>query len=574
MLPRLSVAKKLNQTISSNYSFKSHFINVNGAKMHYVDEGEGKPILFIHGMPSSSYLWRNIIPQFSTVGRCIAVDLIGHGKSDSPDNIEYTVKDHLNYLTQFIKQLDLKDITIVGHSWGSTLGIAYARNNEMNVKALSYLEPMLGAWQHWKDFNPHNHQTQEIFQKFRSQEGWDLIVNQNFFLEQIFVNGSLRTLSQEEKDGYINPFKPIERRKAAWKAPRELPVEGQPADVVELVEANFKWLKESTIPQLFFYTNPAAFFTKEKAKKFAQQATKVTLHYLGKGVYNHTEDYPYEVANTLSAWIKNGYTLEKAVPKFSLYTTIHKAIRKEIFETCSLAGTTDFSDYKSLTIFLDRFNSLLDLLRKHSIHEDTFIHPLLAEKKLSEFELLNIDHQELEEQLQNLEQALDQVLSSESKTTMLELGNKFYLSLSQFASQYLQHLAFEETKIMDVLYTNYDLSELMQFMNKFKKSQSNEEAMQSLSLMLTAINPAEGLSMLINIQKSVPYEVFQNICQMAQQRMSADNWEKIDAQLSTESSKVTENLQQFSAVMAKKAKTTVDNKPPMVENKNNNQYKY
>jgi len=391
----------------------SNFITVNGSQMHYLEHGAGKPILFIHGMPSSSYLWRNVMPHLQQLGRCIAIDLMGHGKSDSP-NIEFSVEEHLDYLTKFINQLGLQDILIVGHSWGATLGIAYAKAHPNNVRALSYLEPMLGA-------------------------------------------------------------------------PQELPIAGSPSNVVDLVNDNFKWQKQTAIPQLFFYTSSAAFFTTEKAKAFSQSAVNVSLYYLGNGGYNHAEDYPHDIGIIMAGWLKNNYKLEKAMPKFSLYTAIHKAIRKEMFETCLMAGSIDYYNNKASDNFMEKFNALLALLRSHSIHEDTFIHPLL-EKMPDVFAFVNNDHQELEEELSQLEQLLDSVLAIENKTDCLEAGNNFYLALSQFTSKYLAHLLFEEQTIMPALHENYDLSFLMAVMDRFKTSQSPEEAMHSLDLILRAIN--------------------------------------------------------------------------------------
>jgi|GEM_PF-905361 len=536
---------KAKEAISASYPFSSCFVKINQSNMHYIEKGRGKTILFLHGMPSSSYLWRNIIPQLSSVGRCIAVDLIGHGKSDSP-NIEFSVKDHLHYVTAFIETLKLKNVTIVGHSWGSTLGIAYAKAHEENVEALCYLEPMLGAWEKWEDFNPYSPQAQEVFKGFRSETGWSTIVENNIFLEQVFVNGSLRQLSAEEKEAYVSPFKSIERRKAAWKAPQELPIAGSPEEVVSLVNDNYQWLKQTTIPQLFFYTYPAAFFTKEKVKKFAQQAQAVTLHYLGKGVYNHMEDYPYEIGSTLASWLKNDYSLTAVKPAFSLYTTIHKAIRRAIAETCVLAGQTDFFDNQAAVLFTGKFNSLLTLLRSHSIHEDTFIHPLLEQKQLPEFSHLKNDHEELEKQLYKLEQSLNEVLETEDRTKTYELGNEFYLALNQFNSTYLQHLQMEETSIMNCLREHYAISDLLDVMERFKKSQAPEEAMQSLGLMLAAINPHEALFMLANIQKTAPQGVFLKICELAQNVISEDNWEKISAQFSAQPINHARNLQRFS----------------------------
>ncbi|KTD46231.1 haloalkane dehalogenase [Legionella quateirensis] len=493
------------QFINADYPFQSRFISIKGANLHYIEEGEGKPILFLHGMPSSSYMWRNIIPHLKAYGRCIALDLIGHGNSDSPD-IEFRVEDHLAYLTEFIEQLDLKDILIVGHSWGASLGIAYAKTHEHNIRGLSYLEPMLGAWNHWEDFNPNNSAAQDLFKKFRSPEGWELIVNQNMFLEQIFINASMRALSPEENAHYINPFQAIERRKAAWRAPQELPIAHNPADVVTLVDTNFSWMKKTTIPQLFFYTDPAAFFTKEAVDQFVQQACAVTPCYLGKGVYNHAEDYPHEIGFTLVAWIINNYSLGSVTPKFSFYTIIHKAIRKSLFDTAVLAGQTDFFDIDKRETFIKKFSDLMSLLKNHSLNEDTYILPLLIEKKIAPS--IEQDHEHLEADLQRLEQMLRITCECQEQSICDELGNNFYLAFNEFISHYLQHLFDEETYIMPALREAYPLSVLLSSMDEFKKSQSEEEMKQSLSLILGAINTKESQLILNNNQQSASQEIY------------------------------------------------------------------
>lgn len=516
-----------NRPINADYLY-SHFVEVNGSRIHYTEQGKGKPILFIHGMPSSSYLWRNIIPHLIPYGRCIALDLIGHGQSDSPQ-IEFSVRDHLDYLTKFIEILDLKDILIVGHSWGITLGVAYAKNNEKNIRGLSYFEPMLGAWDSWEEFNPDNPQAQETFKKFRSEEGWDLIVNQNIFLEQIFVNASIRKLSPEEKENYIKPFKSIARRKAVWKAPQELPIAGSPQEVVELVDDNFTWQKQTHIPQLFFYTTPAAFFKTEQVKEFGKVASSVSLYYLGEGIYNHAEDYPDEIGRGIAEWIINNYSIDKAIPKFSIYTNIHKAIRKEIFLMCSWAGRIDFFDKNETQKFLQQFKSLLSLLRDHSKHEDTFIHPLLQKKGLVEFNLLHNEHEELEQKLVDLENLLHKSLDSPDKTIGLELSNVFYLEFCHFASNYLHHLHFEEVDVMAALHRNYDQFELLRIMEQFKKSQTIEETKTSLKGIFSSINPYESLFVLSSIQKAVPCDLFMELCELAKMNISEQHWEKIDA---------------------------------------------
>jgi hypothetical protein len=218
-------------------------------------------------------------------------------------------------------------------------------------------------------------------------------------------------------------------------------------------------------------------------------------------------------------------------PKFSFYTTIHKAIRKIIFETCILAGMTDFSDKKSAALLMEKFSSLLILLRHHSINEDSFIHPLLAKKQLAEFDYMQHDHEALEEQLNQLEKLLATVFAAKDKTKIFALGNTFYLALNQFNSVYLHHLHLEETKIMTCLLENYELSMLQEAMERFLKSQAPAEAMRTLTLMLAAINPQEALFLLNNIQQAAPPKIFLHLCELAQNLMSEDNWQKIASQL-------------------------------------------
>jgi hypothetical protein len=217
--------------------------------------------------------------------------------------------------------------------------------------------------------------------------------------------------------------------------------------------------------------------------------------------------------------------------KFSFYTTIHKAIRKEIFALCVLAGQTDFYDTNLSESFEEKLKGLFTLLREHSRHEEIFIHPLLLEKNLVEFESINKDHQELEDDLDNLEKLFAHLIEADNKASCLEDANNFYLELCQFASHYLAHLYFEEKHIMETLINNYDLSELQTAMDRFKKAQSLEDALATLTLMFASINSAESLFMLTTMQQSVPHELFNKVCQLAKSTMPKDNWGKIETQL-------------------------------------------
>src|SRR5919106_286292 len=202
------------QNISAEFPFKSNYVEVLGSKMHYIDEGEGDPIFFIHGNPTSSYLWRNIIPFVEPHGRVIAVDLIGMGKSDKPV-IDYRFVDHANYLDGFIEKLGLRNITLVMHDWGSALGFHYAMRHESNIKGIAFMEAILMPIPNWGVF-PND--MQQTFQAFRTPNvGWDMIVNKHVFVEQILPGAVVRRLTEEEMNHYREPYKDPASRKPLWR---------------------------------------------------------------------------------------------------------------------------------------------------------------------------------------------------------------------------------------------------------------------------------------------------------------------------------------------------------------------
>jgi len=229
------------ENISPDFPFKSNYIEVKGSKLHYVDEGSGDPILFLHGNPTSSYLWRNITPYMIPKARCVAPDLIGFGKSDKPD-IEYRFFDHVKYVEGFIEKMDLKNVTLVMHDWGSALGFHYAMRHENNIKGIAFMEAILMPIPSWEMFPE---VAREMFQGFRTTEvGWDMIVNKNMFIEKLMPIGVVRKLTEEEMNHYREPFKDPASRKPMWRWPNEIPIEGEPADVVEIVETYNKRLQQ------------------------------------------------------------------------------------------------------------------------------------------------------------------------------------------------------------------------------------------------------------------------------------------------------------------------------------------
>ena len=287
--------------ISSGFPFSSRFTEVHGSRMHYIDEGEGDPILFLHGNPTSSYLWRNIIPHVEGLGRAIAPDLIGMGKSDKPD-IDYRFVDHSRYLEAFIEALDLQNITLVVHDWGSALGFHYARRYEENVKGIAFMEAILAEVPSWSQFPP---DFQQIFKQFRTPEvGWDLIVGQNFFVEQILPKAIVRKLTEAEMERYREPFIEESSRKPLWRWPNEIPIEGEPADVAEIVTAYNHWLRQTPLPKLMCFCAPGALMTAPVVEWAMGALENLTSVDVGPGIHFLQEDAPDLIGRSLSDWVR------------------------------------------------------------------------------------------------------------------------------------------------------------------------------------------------------------------------------------------------------------------------------
>jgi len=278
---------------------KSYYIEVHGSKIHYVDEGTGEPILFLHGNPESAYVWRNIIPHLTALGRCIAPDLIGFGKSDKPD-IEYRFFDHVKYVEGFIEKMNLKNITLVVHDWGSAFGFHYATRHEDNVKGIVFMEPVLNPMPSWDMFPP---DFKEVFQAFRTPEvGWDMLVNQNMFIEQVLPRGIVRKLTEEEMDHYREPFKEPSSRKPLWRFPNEVPIEGEPADVVEAVATYNQKLQQSELPKLLFYATPGGVMPAAMVEWCRQNLKNLKTVDIGQGIHFLQEDNPHLIGSELAKW--------------------------------------------------------------------------------------------------------------------------------------------------------------------------------------------------------------------------------------------------------------------------------
>ncbi len=289
--------------ISAEFPFKKKVLTVGGSDMRFVDEGDGRPIVFLHGNPTSSYLWRNIIPYAPEGYRAIAPDLIGMGDSGKPD-IDYTFAEHAAHLDGLLAQLDLQDAILVVHDWGSALGMRYARLNPERVSALVFMEaivpPVLPA-----KFDEMPKQLADFFRLMRSDEGADLVLNQNFFVEVTLPQfGVMRKLTDEEMDAYRRPFPTPDSRRPTLAWPREIPIDGTPADVVEEVLANGDWLTSSPIPKLMFYAEPAALMPAPVADHLAATVPNLEVRFLGAGLHFLQEEHPHLIGQGIADWLR------------------------------------------------------------------------------------------------------------------------------------------------------------------------------------------------------------------------------------------------------------------------------
>ena len=284
--------------ISAEFPFASKYVEVHGSKMHYIDEGEGDPILFLHGNPTSSYLWRNIIPYLTTHGRCIAPDLIGMGKSDKP-NIPYRFFDHYKYVEGFIEKLGLSNITLVIHDWGSGLGFHYAMQDEGNIKGIAFMEAIVRPSE-WSEF-PRDFKMG--FKLFRTPGiGWLMISVMNMFVKQLLPQAIVRDLSEEEKRYYGAPYPTIASRKPVRQWPLEIPIGGKPADVHQAVVEYNRKLQESDLPKILFHATPGGIIREEMVQWCKDNLKNLSTVDIGKGLHFVQEDNPSVIGEELAKW--------------------------------------------------------------------------------------------------------------------------------------------------------------------------------------------------------------------------------------------------------------------------------
>lgn len=287
------------KNISSAFPYESRYVSIHGARMHYVEEGAGDPILFLHGNPTSSYLWRNIIPHLSGQGRCIAPDLIGFGKSDKPD-IGYRIFDHVAYLDGFIAALGLEQVRLIIHDWGSFLGFHYAARYPEQVKAIAFMEAIVRP-QRWEE---RTEQFRRTVKMLRGEQGWTAIREQNLFVEKMLPETVIRDLTEDEMTAYRAPFTEKQSRRPTYVLPNDIPLSGEPADVVAAVENYGDALSAARIPMLLLAFQPGLIITEFGVEWCRKQFPTLTVKQMGPGIHFVQEDQPHAIGRAISAWLR------------------------------------------------------------------------------------------------------------------------------------------------------------------------------------------------------------------------------------------------------------------------------
>lgn len=294
----------MSAAINTAFDFRSHYVEVLGSRLHYIDTGpvagNDEVVLFLHGNPTSSYLWRNIIPPVAARGaRCIAPDLIGFGRSDKPD-IDYRFADHVRYIDAFIEALGLGRVTLVIHDWGSAIGLHWARRHAERVNGIAMME-FIAPVPAWSDWPEH---LQPVFQAFRTPgQGEEMVIGQNIFIEQVLPGAVVRGLSEAEMAHYRAPFVDPASRRPLLAFPRQLPIAGEPADVVAVAEAYMAWLATSPVPKLLFWGTPGVLVTPALAARYAQTFPNLTSVDIGPALHYVQEDCPDRIGADIAAWI-------------------------------------------------------------------------------------------------------------------------------------------------------------------------------------------------------------------------------------------------------------------------------
>jgi haloalkane dehalogenase len=291
----------MGETISANDPHPRKRLNSRGVGMSYVDMGDGDPIVFLHGNPTSSYLWRNVIAHMAGLGRCLAPDLVGMGDSDKAPDGSYRFVDHVRYLDGWFEGLGPdRNVTLVAHDWGSALGFHWANRNRAALKGIAYMEAIVTPlrWDDWPE------PARKMFDLMRGPAGEEVVLQKNVFVERILPASIMRALGEAEMAAYRKPYlQPGESRRATLTWPRQIPIEGEPADVTAIVNEYATWLGgPDSPPKLFINAEPGSILVgrqREFCRRWPHQR-EVTV----RGAHFIQEDSPHEIGVALAQWYK------------------------------------------------------------------------------------------------------------------------------------------------------------------------------------------------------------------------------------------------------------------------------
>lgn len=290
--------------MTTDWAAEKQRVAVDGREMAYVERGEGRPILFLHGNPTSSFLWRDVIPECEGLGRCIAPDLIGMGDSDklpNPGPDTYRFVTHRRFLAGFLAAVGVeRDAVLVVHDWGSALGFDWANRHRDAVAGIAYMEGIVRPLSDWSEFNP---QAAPMFQGFRSEKGEELVLDRNLFVDRVLPGSILRRLTEAEQAEYRRPFPTREDRWPTLAWPRQIPVGGEPADVAEIASDYAAWMAENDLPKLFVNAEPGAILVgavREFCRGWKNQR-EVTV----KGSHFIQEDSGAEIGQAVANWLRS-----------------------------------------------------------------------------------------------------------------------------------------------------------------------------------------------------------------------------------------------------------------------------
>lgn len=288
------------EQISTQDSHPRKNISAGGVDISYVDTGSGDPIVFLHGNPTSSYLWRNIITHLESISRCLAPDLMGMGDSGNSPNGSYRFVEHSAVLDQWFDAVGLTSkVTLVVHDWGSALGFHWAKRNPERVKGIVYMEAIVRpvTWEEWPEAS------RSLFRSFRSPAGEEIVIEKNVFVERVLPGSVLRGLTEEEMEVYRRPYLEVgESRRPTLTWPREIPVEGEPADVVQIVSEYAEWLSSSQVPKLFINADPGAILVGSQREFCRSWPNQEELSVSGQHFIQ--EDSPAEIGQAISDWYR------------------------------------------------------------------------------------------------------------------------------------------------------------------------------------------------------------------------------------------------------------------------------